>query len=90
MFRTSITTTFGEYFLKIDVDMHKDVVTVNKGLSSYLGQGELAQPVVLTTSDRMTVCTWTWHMDTAFPLSWLQFEDLYGDSEGFVCNNGRS
>ena len=87
-----------EYFLKIDVDMHKDVVTVDKGLTPLsLGKENWRRPVVLTTSNRMAV--WKskelhgrFHralvgqdVDTASSLSWLQFGDLFGETEGFVC-----
>ena len=45
-----------EYFLKIDMDMHKDVVTVNKGLIPLsLGKKNWRRPIVLTTSNRMAV-----------------------------------
>ena len=83
-----------EYFLKIDMDMHKDVVTVDKGLTPpSLGKENRRRPVVLTTSDRISV--WKskelhgrFHkalggsdVDTASSLSWLQFGDLFGETD---------
>ena len=45
-----------EYFPKIDVDIHKDMVTVDKGLTPLsLGKENWRRPVVLTTSDRMAI-----------------------------------
>ena len=45
-----------EYFLNIDVDMHKNVVTVDKGLTPFsLVKENWRRPVVLTTSDRMAM-----------------------------------
>ena len=84
-----------ECFLKVDVDMQNDVVTVDKGLTPLsLGKENWLRPVVLTTSDRFAV--WMskelhsrFHrafldsdVDTAF-FSWLQF--LFGETKGFVC-----
>ena len=45
-----------ENFVKIDVDMHKDVVTVDKGLTPLsLVKENWRRPIVLTTSDHMDV-----------------------------------
>ena len=83
-----------QYFLKIDMDMHKDVVAVDKGLTPIsLGKENWRRPVVLTTSDRIAV--WKskelhgrFHkalvgsdVNTASSLAWLQFGDLFGKTE---------
>ena len=74
-----------EYFFKIDVDIHKDVVIVHKEFTPLsLGKENWRRPVVLNTSDRMAVWEskklhgrFHWALvgpdvDTASSLSWLQ------------------
>ena len=87
-----------EYFLKMNVCMHKDVVAVDKGLTPLsLGKENWRKPKVISNSDRVAV----WKskelhgrfykaltgpdVDQITSVSWLQFGDLFGETEGFVC-----
>ncbi|CAH0678041.1 unnamed protein product [Spodoptera exigua] len=87
-----------EYFLAADVDMHRDVVAVDKGLTPLsLAIENWRKPVVLDTNARREV----WQskelhgrffrglhgpdVDQVASVAWLRFGDLFGETEGFVC-----
>ncbi|CAH2240577.1 jg21051 [Pararge aegeria aegeria] len=78
--------------------MHMEVIECDKGLTPLsLASTEWQKPFVLSTSDRETV----WkvkelhgrffkalhepHVDKKASLQWLRFGDLFGETEGFVC-----
>ena len=78
--------------------MHKDVLTVDKGVTPLsLGKENWRRPAVLTTSDCMAVrkskelhgrfprALLGPDVDTAFSLSWLQLGNLFEETEGFDC-----
>ena len=85
-----------EYFLEADVGMHRDVVSVDKGLTPLsLANENWRKPVVLDINDRREV----WQSkelhgrfyraldgpDVDLLAFWLRFVNLYGETEGFVC-----
>ncbi|KAJ8736966.1 hypothetical protein PYW07_000237 [Mythimna separata] len=86
-----------EYFLAVDVGMHRAVVAVDKGLTPLsLAKENWCKPIVLDTNDRREV----WQskelhgrfyralhgpdVDLLASVSWLRFGDLFGETEGFV------
>nr|XP_026484151.1 uncharacterized protein LOC113392088 [Vanessa tameamea] len=86
-----------EYFLHTDLDMHRDVVTMDKGLTPLsLGKENWRKPVVLSTENRKGV----WKskelhgrfyralhgpgVDFMASVSWLRFGNLFGETEGFL------
>ncbi|MBF2463456.1 hypothetical protein ICI39_14075, partial [Listeria welshimeri] len=87
-----------EYFLHTDLDMHRDVVATDKGLTPLsLGKENWRKPVVLSADNRKEV----WKskelhgrfyralhgpdVDFMASVSWLRFGNLFGETEGFVC-----
>ncbi|XP_045535833.1 uncharacterized protein LOC123721337 [Papilio machaon] len=87
-----------EYFLKIDEGIHRDVVSVDKGLTPLsLNNENWRKHPVLSTSERLDI----WKskelhgrfyralhgpdVDLPASVNWLRFGDLFGETEGFVC-----
>ena len=87
-----------EYFLEADGEMHRDVVSVDKGLTPLsLANENWRKPKVLDTNDRKV----EWQgkelhgrfyralhgpdVDFLASVSWLRFGDLFGETEGFIC-----
>ena len=87
-----------EYFLEADGEMHRDVVSVDKGLTALsLANEHWRKPKVLDTNDRKV----EWQgkelhgrfyralhgpdVDFLPSVSWLRFGDLFGETEGFIC-----
>ncbi|XP_045541510.1 uncharacterized protein LOC123723010 [Papilio machaon] len=87
-----------EYFLKIDEEIHRDVVSVDKGLTPLsLNNENWRKHSVLSTSERLDI----WKskelhgrfyralhgpdVDLPASVNWQRFGDLFGETEGFVC-----
>lgn len=86
-----------DYFLKVEVDMHRDVVAVDKGYTPLaLAKENWRRPAIMSVSDRRDV--WKGKelhgrfyralngpdVDFEASVSWLRFGDLFGETEGFV------
>ena len=87
-----------DYFIKINMNMHRDVIKVDKGLTPLnLAKENWRRPVQISIEDREKI----WQskelhgrfyralhgpeVNKLASVSWLRFGDIFGETEGFVC-----